>query len=115
MMRRRSSSSNSSVDTCDRVLALVGRSAYPYDGQRWTQHFAPTPPPNAPAPPAVAVASSSGVGANHALHAVLTFLSCGLWLPVGIWRNAPGHTVTARGRGGGELPYVRPTCLMRHR
>ena len=31
MMRRRSSSSNSSVDTCDRALALVGRSAYPWD------------------------------------------------------------------------------------
>jgi hypothetical protein len=31
MMRRRSSSNNSSVDTCDRVLALIGRSAYPWD------------------------------------------------------------------------------------
>ena len=31
MIRRRSSSSNSSVDTCDRVLGLVGRSAYPWD------------------------------------------------------------------------------------
>lgn len=31
MMRRRSSSSNSSVDTCDKVLGgLVGRSAYPW-------------------------------------------------------------------------------------
>ena len=33
-MRRRSSSSNSSVDTCDRALGLVGRSAYPWAG-RW--------------------------------------------------------------------------------
>ena len=29
MMRRRSSSSNSSVEACDRALGLVGRSAYP--------------------------------------------------------------------------------------
>ena len=29
MMRRRSSSNDSSVDTCDRALALVGHSAYP--------------------------------------------------------------------------------------
>jgi len=28
-MRRRSSSSNSSVEACDRALGLVGRSAYP--------------------------------------------------------------------------------------
>jgi Protein of unknown function (DUF2510) len=55
-----------------------------YDGRRWTQHFVPTPPPSAPAPTAVAVAVSSGGGANHALHAVLTFLSCGLWLPIWI-------------------------------
>ena len=31
-MRRRSSSSNSSVDACDRALGLVGRSAYPWVG-----------------------------------------------------------------------------------
>jgi hypothetical protein len=36
------------------------------------------------APPAVAIAVSSGGGPNHALHAVLTFLSCGLWLPIWI-------------------------------
>jgi hypothetical protein len=42
-------------------------------------------PPSAPAPPpTVAVAVSVGGGPNHALHAVLTFLSCGLWLPVWI-------------------------------
>jgi Protein of unknown function (DUF2510) len=56
-----------------------------HDGQRWTQHFVPTPPPSAPAPPpTVAVAVSVGGGPNHALHAVLTVLSCGLWLPVWI-------------------------------
>ena len=31
MMRRRSASNNSSVDTCDRAFGLVGRSAYPWD------------------------------------------------------------------------------------
>ena len=36
------------------------------------------------APPALAVAVSSGGGANHALHAVLTFVSCGLLPPIWI-------------------------------
>jgi Protein of unknown function (DUF2510) len=27
-----------------------------FDGQRWTQHFVPTPPPSASPPPSVAVA-----------------------------------------------------------
>lgn len=53
-----------------------------HDGRRWTEHFAPTPPA-APAP-AVAVAVSAGGGPNHALHLILTFLSCGLWLPIWI-------------------------------
>ncbi|OBJ37428.1 hypothetical protein A5630_04635 [Mycolicibacterium mucogenicum] len=53
-----------------------------HDGRRWTEHFVPTAPP-APAP-AVAVAVSAGGGPNHALHAILTFLSCGLWLPIWI-------------------------------
>lgn len=52
-----------------------------HDGRRWTQHFVPTPP-GTPAPPAVAVAVAAGGGANHALHAVLTLLTCGLWLPI---------------------------------
>ena len=55
-----------------------------HDGQRWTQHFTPTPPPPPTAPTAVAVAVSAGGGPNHALHAVLTLLSCGLWLPIWI-------------------------------
>jgi hypothetical protein len=36
------------------------------------------------APPAVALAVSSGGGPNHALDVVLTFVSCGLWLPIWI-------------------------------
>jgi hypothetical protein len=56
-----------------------------HDGQRWTQHFVPTSPTVPPPPaPAVAVAVSTGGGTNHALHAVLTLLSCGLWLPIWI-------------------------------
>ncbi|BBX34881.1 hypothetical protein MMAG44476_31201 [Mycolicibacterium mageritense DSM 44476 = CIP 104973] len=55
-----------------------------HDGARWTQHFVPTPPTvSAPTAQAVAVAVSTG-GTNHALHAVLTFLTCGLWLPIWI-------------------------------
>jgi hypothetical protein len=53
-----------------------------HDGQRWTQHFVPTPP--TPQTPGVAVAVSAGGGPNNALHAVLTLLSCGLWLPIWI-------------------------------
>ncbi|MFL0243135.1 DUF2510 domain-containing protein [Mycobacterium sp. SMC-17] len=53
-----------------------------HDGRRWTEHFVPTAP--ATPAPAVAVAVSTGGGPNHALHAILTFLSCGLWLPVWI-------------------------------
>ncbi len=55
-----------------------------HDGQRWTQHFVPTPPPASVPAPAVAVAVSTGGGTNHALHAVLAVLSCGLWLPIWI-------------------------------
>jgi hypothetical protein len=70
------------------------------------------------APPAVALAVSSGGGPNHALHAVPTFVSCGLWLPiwilVAIFSNWGSSAVVASG-GGDELPYVGPTCLMGHR
>lgn len=54
-----------------------------HDGQRWTQHFTPTPPA-APAPPvqAVAVAVANGGGTSHGLHLVLTLFTCGLWLPI---------------------------------
>jgi hypothetical protein len=75
-----------------------------YDGQRWTEHFAPAPPPSAVATPSVAVAVSSGGGANHALHAVLTFLSCGLWLPtwilVAIFDSGRGSSAVIAGGVG---------------
>jgi hypothetical protein len=74
-----------------------------YDGQRWTQHFTPTPPPVAPAPTAVAVAVSGG-GANHALHLILTLLTCGLWLPIwivcAIVGAASSRSVAVSGPGG---------------
>jgi hypothetical protein len=53
-----------------------------HNGQRWTDHFVPNPPPVQA--PAVAVAVSAGGGTSHGLHAVLTLLSCGLWLPIWI-------------------------------
>jgi hypothetical protein len=76
-----------------------------FDGYRWTQHFAPTPPPFVQAPaPAVAVAVSSGGGANHALHAVLTFITCGMWLPVWIlvalFSGSSRSSVAVAGPGG---------------
>ena len=58
-----------------------------FDGLRWTPHFAPHAPA-APAPAvAVAVANAGGGGFGgsvHVLHAMLTFLSCGLYLPIWI-------------------------------
>lgn len=74
-----------------------------HDGQRWTQHFVPAPPA-APAPAqAVAVAVSNGGGTSHALHLVLTLLTCGLWLP--IWILAAifggGSSSVAVGSNGG--------------
>lgn len=65
-----------------------------HDGTRWTSH---TAQPAQPAPPqqhgatgqasmaqAVAVTVQTGAGPNHALHAVLTIVTCGAWLPVWI-------------------------------
>lgn len=76
-----------------------------YDGQRWTPHFVPTPPPSVAAPSAVAVAVSSGGGANHGLHLVLTLLSCGLWLPIwilcAIFSGSSGASVAVGGGAGG--------------
>lgn len=77
-----------------------------HDGVRWTQHFTPTSP-NIPAPaaPSVAVAVAAGGGTNHALHAVLTVVSCGLWLP--IWNLAAifggDSSSVAVGTGGGTV------------
>ena len=78
-----------------------------HDGQRWTKHFVPTPPPPAPpAPtPAVAVAVSNSGGVNHGLHAVLTLLTCGAWLPiwliVAIFGGGGGSSSVAIGGAGG--------------
>ena len=52
-----------------------------FDGRQWTQHAFPLSPPpliviGAPAPVVVTA------GPNHALHLVLTLLTCGMWLPV---------------------------------
>jgi hypothetical protein len=78
-----------------------------HDGQRWTQHFVPTPPTvPAPAAPAVAVAVSTGGGTNHALHLVLTLLTCGLWLPIWILAALFGggsSSSVAVGTGAGAI------------
>ena len=52
-----------------------------FDGQQWT-HYAP--------PPSIVINNTVGAqapvivtsGPNHALHLVLTLLTCGMWLPV---------------------------------
>lgn len=88
-----------------------------FDGQRCDEHFAPTPPPSAPAPLPVAIAVSSGGGANHALHAVLTFLSCGLWLPiwilVAVFHRPSSAYVASGGTTAGALPRsnLRPAMI----
>ncbi|MBO0864882.1 MAG: DUF2510 domain-containing protein [Mycobacterium sp.] len=60
-----------------------------WDGQQWTYH-APPPQPsivinNTPAP--VIVTN----GPNHALHLILTLLTCGMWLPVWLIVAIVGH------------------------
>jgi hypothetical protein len=91
-----------------------------FDGQQWTG-FAPPPtpspyapgvvaggcympPPFYPPPPvAVAVAGGGGRGVNHALHAVLTFFTCGMWLPVwilcAIFGSGSSQSVAVAGNG----------------
>jgi hypothetical protein len=78
-----------------------------FDGHRWTEHFAPMPPPYAAypqQPPPVAVAVSTGGGVNHALHAVLTLFTCGMWLPVwilvAIFSSSSRSAVAVAGPGG---------------
>ncbi|MDV3130168.1 DUF2510 domain-containing protein [Mycobacterium sp. 21AC1] len=77
-----------------------------HDGRRWTQHFAPTPPAVPPPPPAqaVAVAVSAGGGPNHAVHLILTLLTCGLWLPVWIlvalFGGSSSSVAVSTGAGG---------------
>jgi Na+/H+ antiporter NhaD/arsenite permease-like protein len=65
----------------------------------------------------VAVAVSSGGGANHALHAVLTFLSCGLWLPIWILvaifdRPSSAYVGYGAGAGAGTPPQSKNRPLM---
>jgi hypothetical protein len=85
-----------------------------FDGQRWTEHFAPTPPPSAP-PPSVAVAVSTGGGVNHALHALLTFFTCGMWLPVwiltAIFGSGSRSAVAVAGPGATVPPNRKPLII----
>ena len=89
-----------------------------HDGQRWTKHFTPTPPPMfAPAPPpSVAVAVSAGRGTNHALHLILTLLSCGLWLPIwivlAIFDTSGSTAVAVGGAGASTGPRFNRTPLI---
>ena len=91
-----------------------------HDGHRWTKHFTPAPPPApAPAPaPSVAVAVSAGRGTNHALHLILTLLSCGLWLPIWILvaifdtRGSTAVAVGGAGAGASTGPRFNRTPLI---
>ncbi len=65
-----------------------------FDGKQWT-HYGPPPPPqpsivinNTVGTPAPVVVST---GPNHALHLVLTLLTCGMWLPIWVIVALVGH------------------------
>jgi hypothetical protein len=45
-----------------------------FDGQRWTEHLVPPPPSRAE--------RITVTGPNHALHALISLFTCGLWLPI---------------------------------
>lgn len=58
-----------------------------WDGIRWTEQRVAgyVPPPPAPHPTIVnnvVVSGGGGNGGEIALHLILTFVTCGLWLPV---------------------------------
>ncbi len=68
-----------------------------FDGAQWTENRAPMPRrPNQQQPPAQPIIVNQqfapqsphvvvyNSGTNHALHLILTVLTCGLWLPVWI-------------------------------
>ena len=59
----------------------------------------------------MAVAVSNGGGVNHGLHAVLTLLTCGAWLPiwliVAIFGGGGGSSAVAIGGGGAGGTNVR--------
>ncbi len=67
--------------------------------------------------PSVAVAVSGG-GTNHALHLVLTVLSCGMWLPIWILIaifesvGRPSASVAVGGPGGTSVSTRRPGTLI---
>jgi Protein of unknown function (DUF2510) len=86
-----------------------------FDGEVWTQHFTPTPPVVSTSATAVAVAIGGGGGGSmHALHAILTLLTCGMWLPV--WLifaiidafNNKSPTVAVGGAGAPAAPVYEP-------
>lgn len=73
-----------------------------FDGVKWTEHHVPPPPQptivinnnNAVnAGPAIVVAR----GPNHALHLILTLLTCGFWLPVWVIVTVASHTQAGPG------------------
>ena len=90
-----------------------------FDGQQWTQHFAPHAPPAAAPAPAVAVAVANGGGGSnggmHAVHLLLTLLTCGMWLPIWIICaiieavGGSGRSSTAVAVGGGAQPVYGPS------
>ena len=54
-----------------------------WDGEQWTDQFAPTPPQ-------AVVAVREPFTTNHVLHLLVTIVTCGLWAPVWLfiaWRN----------------------------
>jgi len=65
-----------------------------WDGQQWTYHAPPSPPQ-----PSIVINNTVGVpapvvvttGPNHALHLILTLLTCGMWLPVWLIVAIVGH------------------------
>jgi hypothetical protein len=92
-----------------------GRPGQQYrDGHKWTEHLAPPTPYPFPPPQPVAVAVSTGGGVNHALHAVLTFFTCGLWLPVWILMAIFGsgsRSVAVAGPGATVPPNRKPLII----
>ena len=68
-----------------------------WDGGQWTNEWIDGTPkpqfqvaqPQPPAPPLTMVASPP----NHALHAIITICTCGLWLPVWIIITIAGGKV----------------------
>lgn len=67
-----------------------------FDGTAWTAPHVPPPPP----PPSIiinnAVHTTPTVvvdsGPNHALHLILTLLTCGMWLPVWVIVTVVAHS-----------------------